>query len=129
MSDFNVQIGKRITTARTANGLSQKAMAEKLNISQQLLSVYEQGKSSLPLETFVKICTCLDAPFSWFVRSVKQYGSVVSEEEIELLGELKKISEVGPLLAFIKACKIKQSNGKKRRILSKSVSVKYSRKD
>lgn len=129
MSDFNVQIGKRIAIARIANGLSQNAMAKKLNISQQVLSGYELGRNSPPLETFVKICTCLDAPVSWFIQSIKQYGSIISEEEVELLSELKKFSDVGPLLEFIKACKIRQSNGKKRRILPKSVSVKYSRKD
>lgn len=124
MSDFNTTIGKRISVARKANGLSQCALAKKLNISQQVLSGYESGKTSLPLEIFIKICICLDAPVSWFVQSIKQYGDIVSDEEIELLNELKKISDVGTLLNFIKHCIIKQSNVKKRRVLSKSISVK-----
>lgn len=124
MSDFNTLIGKKIVVARKANGLSQRSLAQKLKISQQVLSGYERGRTSLPLEVFINICISLDAPVSWFVQSIRQYGDIVSEEEIELLSELKKFSDVSALLDFIKRCFLQQSNVKKRRVLPKSVSLR-----
>ena len=119
MSNFSIKIGKKIALARKANRLSQRALAKKLGISQQVLSKYEVGTSPLPLEVFVNLCTLFDAPYSWFIDNVRQYGDIVSEEDIELLNEIKKFVAVNPLLSFIKGQSGKQNNDKKRRCLAK----------
>lgn len=105
-------IGEKIVLARKAAGLSQRALAKKLNLSQQVLSGYERGISSIPLTSFIDICQILDAPISWFIPSIKQYGEIISREDIELLTEIKKRLNTKELLNFIKTA-AKQSNVKK----------------
>ena len=124
MASFNENIGKKIVLARQSAEISQHELAKRLSISQQVLSGYERGRTSVPLKTFVDICTSLNAPLSWFLPSVKQYGDIVGSDEIELLRELRKLADTTTLLEFVKHCLSKQSHGKTRRILPKKVSVR-----
>lgn len=123
MVDFNKDIGSKIVLARKAVGLSQRQLAHRLSISQQVLSGYECGKTSVSLKVFVDICSALDAPISWFLSSIKQYGDVIGSDEIELLNELKRFTDTSTLLNFIRQCNAKkQSNVKIRRCLPKKTS-------
>lgn len=120
MSDLKKSIGEKIVIARKTKGLSQAALAKKVNIYQQALSAYERGQASISLALFLDICNVLEAPLSWFLPNVKQYGNIVEQEDIELLIKLREFTDTKPLLDFIKSIRFKQSNGKKQHCNSNS---------
>lgn len=119
MDNFNKIIGEKIVLARKAAGFSQRELARRLSISQQVLSGYECGRTSISLKTFTDICTTLSAPLSWFLPTVKQYGDVIGSEEIELLRELKRFADTSTLLEFVRNCTERQSHVKTRRCITK----------
>jgi len=49
-------IGKSIATAHKTVGLSQKALAEKVNTSQGLICEYERGERSMSVVRLIEIC-------------------------------------------------------------------------
>ena len=55
------QIGKRIRQVRKIKDWSQDELAKKCGISMSFLGHIERGTSILSLETFVSICSALDA--------------------------------------------------------------------
>ena len=57
--DFS-NIGKRLQETRMQNKISQKEMAEKLDISISYISQLEKGKVNTEFENFVKICDFLN---------------------------------------------------------------------
>lgn len=56
-----MEIGKKIKTMRKQKGLTQKELAQKLGVSQQMINQYENNSSNLTFETLQKIATALDA--------------------------------------------------------------------
>lgn len=57
--DFS-NIGKRLQKTRIENKISQKEMAEYLNISINYISKLENGKTGIELKKFIKICDFLN---------------------------------------------------------------------
>ncbi|MFH0926608.1 MAG: helix-turn-helix domain-containing protein [bacterium] len=53
------EIGTKIKEAREKVGLTQKDMAERLNISQQIISRIEKGRQNISLETLNNVCKSL----------------------------------------------------------------------
>lgn len=53
-------VGKNIRQARLLRGLTQEALAEKLNKSINFVSLIERGASGISLPTLVDICNVLD---------------------------------------------------------------------
>ncbi len=54
------QIQQRLIECIKQSGMSQKEIAEKLNISQQSISCYATGKKMPALDTFANLCAVLD---------------------------------------------------------------------
>ena len=52
-------LGKRIATLRSAKGLNQKQLAEKLNISPSAIGMYEQGRREPSLALIVELAKIL----------------------------------------------------------------------
>ena len=105
--DFSKNIGKKIVTARRERNISQTELAQKIDIT-------ERGLTQIPLKVFVSICTALDAPLAWFFPELRQFGEIISEEDISFLREIKKYATPEAVSLFIKTIALKQSNGKKR---------------
>ena len=55
-----MEIGKKIKTMRKQKVLTQKELAQKLGVSQQMINQYENNSSNLTFETLQKIATALD---------------------------------------------------------------------
>jgi len=55
-----VLLGKNIKKARKSNGLSQNALAEKLDISREHLAKIETAKRTVSLGLLFKICETLE---------------------------------------------------------------------
>ena len=55
----NVRVGKNLRTLRTARGMSQEAMADKLEYDRTYLAGIERGERNLSLETLSKLAAQL----------------------------------------------------------------------
>ena len=66
MATYNASL---LRLAREQVGLTQKGLAEKLNVQQAVLSKYENGTIVPPDETQKKISTFLDYPVAFFLQS------------------------------------------------------------
>lgn len=67
--------GKQLTFARKARGLTMKALAEQANISRQMISNYESGKTIPTGKNILKLAQVLDFPSSFFSREVEALTS------------------------------------------------------
>ena len=67
-SEIKTLIGKRIVIARVEQGLTQKALADKINSDQRTLSTWEHGKHDPGVITLYKLATALRKDLGWFVQ-------------------------------------------------------------
>lgn len=65
MKRFN---GNRIKSARLYNGLTVEELAEKLNVSKQAISQYENNQTDPPLEKGFMLSQALHFPLDYFIR-------------------------------------------------------------
>ena len=57
--------GKRIRKARKENGLTQKQLAEKVFVHQNMISAYERGTIVPPFTTVIAIAKVLEVSLDW----------------------------------------------------------------
>lgn len=67
---MNNTIGKRIKTLRIERGISQAALAEKLNILRSAYERIENGKSSSWATKLVEISAFFDVPPEYFIKEL-----------------------------------------------------------
>lgn len=58
-SDVNEELGKRLRSARKAQGLSQTQVAKSLGVSFQQVGKYENGQNAMSVPVFLTICKAL----------------------------------------------------------------------
>lgn len=63
VNEFCLEVGEKIKTLRKQKKLTQKMLAKKLNISQQMISRIESGRENVSLLTLKKIIDELHAEF------------------------------------------------------------------
>jgi len=63
-----MQIGARILEARRARGISQRQLAQQVNISVRTLRAYEQNTRTPDNKTLHKIADALEFPAHYFLR-------------------------------------------------------------
>ena len=56
---MGIEFGKNLRIVRRALHISQVELAESLEVSQSVVSQWENGEVSPTLDTLVKICECL----------------------------------------------------------------------
>ena len=69
----DIEIGNRIKEYRLSLGISQREIAEKINLSQKQIAFIENGKSIVSAQTLFEIAKILEKPVSYF------YGEKVSQ--------------------------------------------------
>lgn len=74
-------IGERIKKIRQANGLSQKELGKKLNVSQQMIGQWETGKSNPKIETLRRIADTLEVGL-WEIVELNQMDLETKIQEI-----------------------------------------------
>lgn len=68
-------ISVAIVNYRIANGLNQHDLADKLGVSQAMISKYEKGTNNISIETLCRICTILELPLKIDIgRKAQQYS-------------------------------------------------------
>jgi transcriptional regulator with XRE-family HTH domain len=58
----NMALGKRLAQLRTLRGLSQRELAERVNVVQVVVSNYEVGKLRITAEMALRFAAALDVP-------------------------------------------------------------------
>lgn len=101
MIDY-VSIGKQIRQSRHYAGITQEALAEKINVSPPYISRIENGSSSPSLQTLVDICNALDITIDSLMQDslpaarknlTGALGEVVADctaEELNMLAEIAR---------------------------------------
>lgn len=59
-------VGERIALYLKINGLSQRYLARKIGMSENILSTRLTGKSKISAEEYLQICKVLQVPFGTF---------------------------------------------------------------
>lgn len=83
-------VGCRIKNVREANHLTQNKFSEKMHITQQTLSRYENGKTAIPYKILEDISTQFSVPVSYFFGIDAEN---FSEEEFRLVEYYRKVDE------------------------------------
>lgn len=63
-------VGGRIQMRRKELGLTAKALAEKIGITQQQLSRYERGDNKANFSLLAQVAEALETPLNWFLLDV-----------------------------------------------------------
>lgn len=95
--EMNVEIGKRIRTARDKAHVTQEALAEYVEVSPQFVSDLERGVVGVSVETLRKICTtlCVSSDKILFGNEIESCFTAVldkckdlSQEQVAILCEI-----------------------------------------
>lgn len=65
------EIGKRINLKRKELNLTQEQLAEKMDVSIQMISNLEQGKKAIRPENLIKVCKALNISADYILLGVK----------------------------------------------------------
>ena len=72
------EIGSRINVRRRELGLTQELLAERMNVSVQMISNLELGKKAIRPENLVKVCHALDVSADFILRGNRADFELVS---------------------------------------------------
>ena len=108
---INPQIGKKLAAIRKQRGISQVQLAEKIGITQQMLSHYERSKRHLSAEMVILFAEALNVETDQILNPSINSGEtqhislrfIRRMKEIELLPESKKKSILQILDDMIRA--------------------------
>ena len=67
-----VALGRAIQDLRKLHGFSQSQLAQKLGVSQAMLSFHESGRHDMPVTRFLTICRVLNITPSSLMKQVEQ---------------------------------------------------------
>lgn len=91
-------IGKRVKKRRIELGYTQEYLAEKMDVSIQMISGTESGKKALKLENFIKFCEILETTPDYSIKGRDPASILI--EEMERLTD----TQIERINAVIKQC-------------------------
>ena len=91
-------IGKRVKKRRIELGYTQEYLAEKMDVSIQMISGTESGKKALKLEIFIKFCEILETTPDYLIKG-RDPASILIEEMKQLTD-----TQIERINAVIKQC-------------------------
>lgn len=100
------KIGQQIRKLRKAHGLSQEALAEKINISTTHMSHIETGNTKLSLPVFVDIAAALNVRMDELLGNPSAVTTSAALEEIAEVLERCDASQAQILAELVKAAKL-----------------------
>ncbi len=101
-NQLQIQMGKRVSARRKALALTQEQLAEKMNVSIQMISNLELGKKAIRPENIVKLCSVLDISADYLLtgNNTNDQISEICDKLIHLSSEeLNAISNLIELLS------------------------------
>lgn len=99
------EVGKRIRDMRIEAGIKQIDLAEEMNISNDMLSRIENGKSTCAPDHLMYLCQRFDKTADYFYFGMEEDNKKTKEEIIdEIIKDLKKLKnhEVVSIYRMIK---------------------------
>lgn len=81
-TDFLKKMGKRITARRKALCFTQETLAEKIDVSTQMISNLELGKKAIRPENLAKVCEALQVSADYILT-----GQNTPKDEINTIAE------------------------------------------
>ena len=60
--EITKKVGQRIAAARRSKGITQVELAKRANMTQAIISSYEQGRRRIPITQFLKIADAIGIP-------------------------------------------------------------------
>ena len=105
------EVGKRSRQARTDKHLSQSELAELIQISPSHLSDFENGKTKISLDIFMRLTEALQVSADWLLQTnIPQVNEIQTLEFSELLSDCSS-SEAQSIIKLVKDFKsaLKQS--------------------
>ena len=91
-------IGTRVKKRRIELGYTQEYLAEKMDVSIQMISGTESGKKALKLENFIKFCEILETTPDYLIKG-RDPASILIEEMKQLTD-----TQIERINAVIKQC-------------------------
>lgn len=91
--DINGYIGQRIRFFRTAAGLKQRELAEKLNLSNQQIQKYEGGKDQVSIRRLYDIAKTLDIPVIALLEENPDTGIEHHRHTLQLMKYFSRITD------------------------------------
>lgn len=85
--DIHTIIGIKIKNRRKELGLSGANLADKLNLSQQQISRYENGINKIPINHLVDIAEALNCPIEWFFQGYVNNSKLNKNDEPEYVSK------------------------------------------
>ncbi len=91
------EMGERIYKRRREKKLTQEQVAEKMNVSTQMISNLELGKKAIRPENLIKICAVLDISADYILTGdvftskfdvICQKLSLLEEHELKVIGDI-----------------------------------------
>lgn len=79
---------KRLKELRIEKQITQKKIAERLNITQQTYSDYETGRTNPDIETLIKICDFLEISTDYLIGRSDDFGNVTIYPQTENVNAL-----------------------------------------
>lgn len=97
------KLGEKIKIARESKGISQKDLAQMINMSDRTISAYEGGKKLPPIDTLFDIADRLDRSIVFFLTDDDDPASIAErvyrteQTLLDLLEDVKSIkSSIAP---------------------------------
>lgn len=94
VSAFSKLLGEKIKNARREQGLSQKSLAEALEVSDKAISSYEVGRTTPSLETLEKMSTIVKKPLAYFGKENPSKNTDIAEKLASIEKELQEVKEL-----------------------------------
>ena len=99
-------LSKRLKELRISNGLTQRELGERVNVTKVSICCYENGTRVPTLDTLTKLGKVLDVDVDYLLgydNPVKPKGknkkvTTMAEEEIDFIKELRKLEDVHQLI-------------------------------
>ena len=83
-----IEIGNRISKKRKQLNLTQEVLAEKMNVSVQMISNLERGNKSIKIENLLKLCEILNVSTDYILK-----GELTDSDKEEAFTKLLKLNE------------------------------------
>ena len=82
------RIGKRVAQRRRECGMTQEILAEKMEVSTQMVSSLERGRTAVRIDNLVKLHRILRVSCDWLLT-----GESTADDRAELTAKLAQLSE------------------------------------